>query len=242
MVAMGTLVAGVAHEVRNPLFGISATLDAFEAQVEGNSDYTRYTTTLRDEVNRLNRLMKDLLEFGKPHRPNLQLVPIGLVIADAVAACWPLAERRGVYIRNDFCDANAVAWLDYQRIQQVFQNIIENAIQHSPKFGDVAIEGGEFEQARARWIACTVTDAGSGISESDLEHIFQPFFTRRNGGTGLGLAIAQRIVQEHGGEIALRNRPAGGVVAAVKFPLSDEAILTSFEPEIVPVYEEEMVN
>ena len=107
-----------------------------------------------------------------------------------------------------------------QRLVQVFQNLLENAIQHSPPEGRVVVETEEVSLDGGDWIAYRIQDAGSGFCNEDLPRIFEPFFTRRRGGTGLGLSIVQRIVEEHGGTITAGNCPeGGGAVMVVRFPL-----------------------
>lgn len=219
MSLLGSLVSGVAHEVRNPLFGISSTLDAFEARFGAAEEYQRYITVLHNEVNRLNDLMKDLLEYGRP--PNRQLQPgsIGAVITQAVNACTLLAKRSEVRVVMQVdADLPAVG-MDAKRLLQVFLNLFENAIQHLAPGGVVTMEAKAFFTATQQWIICEVKDTGQGFQENDLPWLFEPFFTRRRGGTGLGLSIVQKIVEEHGGKISAGNLPQGGAVMSLKFPV-----------------------
>jgi len=218
MSLLGSIVSGVAHEVRNPLFGITSTIDAFEARVGDNATYHRYTSVLRGEVNRLNGLMKDLLEYGKPLSRELQKGSLGDVIKTAVYACTALAKRSQVEIDNRIDGGLAPILLDAKRLPQVFLNLIENAIQHSKVGGTVTVDAQTVIESLQIWIVCTVRDSGPGFQEADLKHIFEPFFTRRRGGTGLGLSIVQKIVEEHEGTISAENAPEGGAVMVVKFP------------------------
>jgi signal transduction histidine kinase len=222
MAVMGSLVGGVAHEVRNPLFAISSTLDAFETRFANRDDYQRYLGVLRAEVNRLTRLMQALLEYGKPPSQEFVQGSIEDVLSQAVGSCAPLAEGVNVKISEpDFTNRRLIR-MDRERLLQVFQNLIENAIQHSPPGGSVALEAQEICEEGQRWISYAIKDSGSGFSQDDLPKIFEPFFTRRRGGTGLGLSIVQRIVEEHAGRIAADNQPEGGAVVLVKFPLVQE--------------------
>jgi PAS domain S-box-containing protein len=219
MSALGSLVAGVAHEVRNPLFAVSATVDAFEARFGSQEGYARYTQTLRQEVNRLSELMQELLEYGKPPRLDLADSPVEPVIRRAVAACETLAGAAGVTVELAPAPETAPsACIDVSRMQQVFQNLIENAIQHSPRGGTVTVQAAAGEPGM---VQVTVADRGPGFREDDLPHIFEPFFTRRRGGTGLGLSIVQRIVEQHGGDISAENRPGGGALITVRLAAAD---------------------
>ncbi|MFN0122982.1 MAG: two-component system sensor histidine kinase NtrB [Blastocatellia bacterium] len=218
MAAMGALVAGVAHEVRNPLFSISATLDAFEARLgAGGEDYRQYTDVLRGEVDRLSRLMADLLEYGKPPELNPGRVSPHAIIADAIQACRDRTQPAQVEVINQ-TPAELTVHADYQRMVQVFQNLIANAIQHSPAQGQVSITAETKIENRQTWLSFHVIDQGSGFRAEDMNSIFEPFFSRRRGGTGLGLSIVQRIVEAHEGTVTAANDPGGGACVTVRLP------------------------
>ncbi|MFP5285376.1 MAG: two-component system sensor histidine kinase NtrB, partial [Thermoanaerobaculia bacterium] len=217
MSAMGALVAGVAHEVRNPLFGISATLDAFESKFESRTEYRRYFEILKERVQRLNELMQQLLDYGKPIRLELEDICLRKVAREAIQACAPLAAAAGVEIATKIATDMPRLRGDRMRIFQVFENLLENAVQHSPRGGRVVVRVGGDGDGKARF---SVEDSGSGFRPEDLDRIYEPFFSRRRGGTGLGLSIVQRIVEQHEGEIRAANRPEGGAVMSVTLPLS----------------------
>ena len=217
--ALGSLVAGVAHEVRNPLFTISATLDAWEARYGRTGGIERYAVSLREQVDRLNRLMSDLLEYGKPNPLVFAEASLSDVIRSASADCSALAEKQGVTILHDLVDLPSVA-IDGGRMEQVFLNVIDNAVRHSPAGTSVrvvaAVEGDQF--------VCRVLDEGPGLGEQDPETLFAPMYTRRRGGTGLGLPIARNIVSAHGGTITVASRPEGrGAIATIHLPLERSA-------------------
>jgi signal transduction histidine kinase len=216
---MGSLVAGVAHEVRNPLFAISATLDAFEARFANRSEYKRHVDALRAEVKRLHTLMQALLEYGRPEQ--LELAPDSpeVAVQEALHFCQPLAERSSVRIWYSRREKSTLIRMNRRHLVHVFQNLLENAIQLSGPGGSVIIEAGEVSHNGSPWISYTIKDSGPGFSVEDLPRVFEPFFTRRAGGTGLGMSIAQRIVEGHEGTICVGNRAEGGAVIVVRFPL-----------------------
>jgi PAS domain S-box-containing protein len=222
MSLLGSLVAGVAHEVRNPLFGISSILDAFETRFSDRTEYLRYTNVLRDEVGRLTVLMEELLEYGKPFRGELFLVPIDEMIARSIRACLPAAEVAQVTLKSDVEDSLPKIRIDRRRLSKVFVNLIENAIQHSPHAGVVTVEARRLSDGGHDWVQCAIKDSGNGILEQDIPKIFEPFFSKRRGGTGLGLAIAHRIMQEHGGKLIAGNNPNGGACMIARFPTPTE--------------------
>jgi len=222
MSLLGSLVAGVAHEVRNPLFGISSIIDAFETRFSDRTEYLRYTNVLRDEIGRLTILMEELLEYGKPFRGELYLVSMEEMVARSVRACMPAAGVSQVNLISNVEDSLPKIRIDRRRLSKVFVNLIENAIQHSPQQGTVVIEAQKITDAGNDWVQCAIKDSGKGILDEDLPKIFEPFFSKRRGGTGLGLAIAQRIMQEHGGKLIAGNNPEGGACMIARFPIPAE--------------------
>lgn len=222
MSLLGSLVAGVAHEVRNPLFGISSILDAFETRFSDRTEYVRYTNVLRDEIGRLTILMEELLEYGKPFRGELYLVSMEEMISRSVRACMPAAEVAHVNLDSKAEDSLPKIRIDRRRLSKVFVNLIQNAIQHSPQNSSVTIEAQRINDGNHEWVQCAIRDSGKGIPEADLLKIFEPFFSKRRGGTGLGLAIAQRIMQEHGGKLIAGNNPEGGACMIARFPIPSE--------------------
>ena len=218
MSLLGSLVAGVAHEVRNPLFGISSILDAFETRFSDRTEYLRYTNVLRDEVGRLTVLMEELLEYGKPFRGEFFLVSMDEMINRSIRACMHAAEVAHVNLVSDVQDSLPKIRIDRRRLSKVFVNLIENAIQHSSASSTVRIEARRVIEGNYDWVQCAVRDSGPGILEQDIPKIFEPFFSKRRGGTGLGLAIAHRIMQEHGGRLIAGNNPSGGACMIARFP------------------------
>ena len=223
MSAMGALVAGVAHEVRNPLFGISATLDAFESKFKRRVEYRRYVDVLRERVGRLNGLMQQLLDYGKPPRLDLADACPREVMVAAADACVPLAVQAGVEIDLEAAPGVPRLKIDRGRIVQVLENLLENAVQHSPKGSLVRCRA----QSAEAGVRFAVEDGGPGFRPEDLDRLFEPFYTRRRGGTGLGLSIVQRIVEQHGGQVSAANRPEGGAVMTVTLPADCEDRLRS---------------
>lgn len=227
MSAMGALVAGVSHEVRNPLFGISATLDAFEARFRDRTEYRRYFDVLQGEVKRLTELMQQLLDYGKPLRLDLAEVPPREIVDVAVGSCVRLALHAGVEVVAEVEPGVPDLRVDRNRVVQVFQNLVDNAIRHSPRGGRIAVRAVRCpretpeppERVERPAVRFTIEDRGPGIPPEDLPRVFEPFFTRRRGGTGLGLSIVQRIVEQHGGEVLAANLPGGGAVMTVTLPL-----------------------
>jgi PAS domain S-box-containing protein len=218
MAAIGALLAGVAHEVRNPLFGISSTLDTFEMRYQGNEDAVTRIGSMRSQVGRLAELMRDLLDFGRPSGLKSADCELREVVWSAASGCVTPASARGVAI--DVAQGPPVTLVgDRGRLAQVFRNLIENAVEFSAPGSQVRIEiAPDAGARRAGGVEVRVLDRGPGFAQADLPRLFEPFFTRRREGTGLGLSIVKRIVEDHGGEVEARNRPEGGAEVRVRLP------------------------
>jgi PAS domain S-box-containing protein len=221
LASIGSLAAGVAHEVRTPLFSISATIDAFENGTP--EEVAEGTRLLRAQVRRLSNVMRDLLDYGKPPLLQLEIGGIGEVAERALRACEPLARDAGVTLRQEVASPLPDVRRDARRLEQAVQNLVANAIQHSPAGSAVWVVVAPVGREPSDHVECRVEDSGAGIPEENLARIFEPFFSRRKGGTGLGLSIVQRIVEAHGGAVGAANRLNGGAVFTVTLPAARPA-------------------
>lgn len=224
MAALGALVSGVAHQVRNPLFSISAALDALEARQPAQAETRRHFEVMRSELTRLNALMQELLEYARP--PAVTFVPgqLATVLADALRACQPLAEHTGVSLPPAPPPTVAQVAMDRPRLAVLFENLLTNAIHMAGRGGHVEVAIGEVEADGRTWIECAVRDSGPGFLEEDMARAFEPFFSKRAGGTGLGLAIVRRCAEQHGGSVHIVNRPGGGAEVAVRLPPAETPV------------------
>jgi PAS domain S-box-containing protein len=217
MSAMGSLVAGVAHEVRNPLFGMSAMLDAYAEEMT-TPDLQELSGNLRQQITRLTQLMRELLEYGRP--VHIRPVPDSLanLVEQVLASRAKDASSTGVELRSAINGSVPLVLMDRSRLRQVFENLVDNALQHAPAVRSVAVTAAAVEHMDRAWIECRVEDDGNGFAEEDLARVFEPFFTRREKGIGLGMSIVQRIVEEHGGRVTVGNHANGGAVITVRLP------------------------
>jgi signal transduction histidine kinase len=222
MGALGHLVGGLAHEVRNPLFAISGTLEAALSGLDHSPQHRQIRQildTLQEPVSRLSELMSELLEYGKPLNRHLAEGSLNEVLYRAVADCGALAAAGGVSLNLELGAGDLRVAMIRRRLLMALTNLIQNAVQHTPRGGKVEVETVEWREDGHGWARCRVLDSGEGFRAGDLPRLFEPFFTRRRGGTGLGLSIVQRVTDEHQGRIAAANHPAGGAVMTLDLPL-----------------------
>ncbi len=218
LAALGELVAGVAHEVKNPLFGMSVTLDLLDQDLGDKPESLELTGALRKWIARLQSLTENLLAYGRTWTTELVPGDLHSVLSQAIFATQPLALGNEVAIEAAI-DATLdgppqTILMDQLRLLLVFENLLLNAVQHSSKGHLVSVE----TRRDGEHIEVAVRDQGPGFKYDELSRVFQPFYTRRRGGTGLGLSIVQRIVDEHGGTVAASNGAKGGAVVLVRLP------------------------
>lgn len=214
LAALGELVGGVAHEVRNPIFGIGITIDTLQQLLPDNPDINELAGVLRGWLGRLNRLMENLLAYGKSWTLSLEEGSLDSVLHVTVDACRQIAAQSNVRIEAEI-EPELMMLMDPHRLGHAFENLIINAIQHSSMRQSVHVRARREPGA----LVCSIRDHGPGFNPLELPRIFEPFFTKRRGGTGLGLSIVQRVMDEHGGTIAAGNAEDGGAVVTVRFPV-----------------------
>lgn len=218
MAEIGALTAGVAHEVRNPIFSMTATLDAVESRGLDDPALVTSFTTLRRQLERLQTLMRDLLEYGRPSI-QFQHTDVRAVVDDALENNRPAAAAASsALVCNVAPDLPRILG-DHGRLVQVFSNLIANAISFSPPRGVIEVRADLVREDGIGRLECAVEDMGSGFLEDDLPYVFDPFYTRRVDGTGLGLAVVRRIVEQHGGAVSASNRHDGGAMVRITLPL-----------------------
>lgn len=211
-------MGGMAHKIRNPLFAISATIDAFEDDLNDHPAYEEYARLLRTEVGRLSALVNDLVEYGRPTPSRFAKASLGSVVEETVAACRPLATERGVRIGCAVDPRLPDLDLDRGRLARALESLIRSAVQQSPEGGNVRVRARLIEGQTGDTVECAVEDEGPGFPEADAPRLFEPFFAREEDGSGLGLSIAQLIVEKHGGRIQAASRSEGGGVVTLWLP------------------------
>ena len=216
LAGMGRMVAGVAHEIRNPLGIIcsSAELVLKRARTE-NSPQLRILEALYDESKRLSRTVGDFLDYARPRQPRQDEVDLCRTLEQAAVFLEPECEKQGVVIERQ-CPPSLPMKGDRDLLYRAVYNLIANAMQamEAQGGGRILVQGALDQDA----VRVSVTDSGPGFPEDSLEQAKDPFFTTRDNGTGLGLAIVNSIVESHGGRLTLPNSPEGGARVDIAFP------------------------
>jgi signal transduction histidine kinase len=198
--------------MRNPLSSVKINLQALRKKVEGDTTYSELADIASDQVIRLEKMLADLLSYGKP----LHLSPTGISFGNLAKEVLELVRQEAtersvsVKIEDEFGQKSITA--DPEQARRALTNLVSNAIQAAPQGGAVLINAKIIETNKA---IISVSDNGHGISETEKEKLFQPFFTTKEGGTGLGLANVKKIVEYHGWNISAENLPEGGAVFTI---------------------------
>jgi two-component system, sporulation sensor kinase E len=214
LAAMGELTAGVAHEVRNPLGVIRASVQLLEDAQCDAARIEEAAEVIKQEIDRLDKVIKALLDFGRPSKPTLVMADLNSVIEDVLLFTTRFAGQSDVEIERQLEPELPAVIGDPDQLKQVFLNLVTNAVQA------MAGSGGTITlstRAVGDYVEVRVADTGPGIAERDLPKVFDPFFTKRAEGTGLGLTIVHRIIDEHDGHIEVVS-DAGGTVFTVTLP------------------------
>lgn len=203
---LAQLAAGLAHEIRNPLHALRLNLHAFRRTQEDRfalkpEEIARMLDQSAAEIDRIDRLLRELIGFAAPLQPRVEVLDLNSELEDVVEFLRHEFQRTQVELRLELPKWPAQVEMDRSRLRQVLLNLLYNARDAMPEGGVIAVEA----DRREGWMEITVSDQGGGITEADMPHLFEPFFTTSESGTGLGLAVVRRFVHEAGGQITCEN-------------------------------------
>ncbi len=218
LATVGRLAAGVAHEIRNPLSSIKGFATYFKERYRDIPEDSRTAAILIQEVDRLNRVVGQLLEFARP--VGLAPRPVGLaaLIADSLKLAEAQVREKGIKVEVENRSQAGQVTLDADRLNQVLLNLYLNAVEAMAPGGTLRVIVGDLKEAAGIFIR--VADTGSGIRAEDLAQVFDPYFTTKPAGTGLGLAIVHNIIEAMGGEVAVDSRPGAGTAFTLNVPFA----------------------
>jgi two-component system, NtrC family, sensor kinase len=213
LAAMGTLVAGVAHEVNNPLAGLKNCVRRLERNDLAEPKRREYLALMDEGLERIEAVVRQLLDFGRPHPPRVEIVGSSRMATEAMALVRAILERRGIRVSVVDAEADEPAHADRRLVEQALLNLLLNAAYVTPDGGEIRLR----LRRRDGFVGIAVEDDGPGIPKEIRERILDPFFsTKPEGeGTGLGLSVTRAIATAHGGELGFEFPEAGGTVATI---------------------------
>ena len=232
--AITSLAAGVAHEIGNPLNSLTIHLQLLKRAIERTSDdgLAREAEELLDvavqEVRRLDSITHNFLRAVRPAPPELARLSITKVLASAVGFMRREIEDRHVLVEATWPGRLPMVLGDEAQLRQAFFNLIKNALQAMPDGGVLRIACSE----RGDYLEIRFADTGKGITPRDMSRILEPYYSTRGGGTGLGLMIVERVVREHGGEIAIDSQAGEGTVFTIRLPVRERRVQLLEDPAI----------
>lgn len=236
LASLGFLAAGIAHEMRNPLTGLSLVMDDLHDHLWDRHQERDLIRRSLDEIDRLENLIKGLLDFAVPSRVvNLEVRPLEGVLENTLFLVRKLCKDSKISLSVKTDESLPLLQLDPEKLQQALLNLLLNAIQSMPQGGSLNVEVKKVSPDESllpdAGVRVTVSDTGNGIAAEDIPYIFDPFFTRNPSGCGLGLAIVHSVVQEHHGRISVSSKVGNGTVFWVDLPALEAA---STGPSVAP--------
>ena len=219
LASVGRLAAGVAHEIRNPLSSIKGFATYFKEKYRESDRDQEIAGIMIQEVNRLNRVVGQLLEFSRPIRLHFQQVALKPFFEDAFRLVDRQSREANVTAVLDMADESLCAVMDTDKMNQVMLNLLLNALDAMPGGGRLTVRVSTAGDGR---ITIQVMDTGTGVDPKDQPHIFEPYFSTKKTGTGLGLAIVHNIVKAHQGDILVGSQTDGGTMVEISLPADKE--------------------
>lgn len=214
LATVGELASGLAHEIKNPVAGISNGLDLVLRKVD-DPTLEPITSEMKRQLHRIEGAVRDLLSFARPPEPTFAPTSVNRVLERALTLVAPAAQKRGIEIVTNLAKAVPDVGADAELLGQAVVNLLINAVQFSEDGSVVEVE----TRSLGLEVTLAVTDHGPGLDSAAMEHIFKPFYTTRHSGTGLGLPITRGIVERHGGRVEVRSEPGHGACFTLVLPV-----------------------
>lgn len=217
-VSLGRLSAGVAHEVNNPLTTILTTAMLLQEDFEPDDPIYKELQIIADETLRCRKIVTSLLDFARQTEPTKNLCNINDVVSESLVLTRKQAAFDDVAVVQNLTKDIPAINVDKDQMQQVFINLILNAMQATDSGGKISVSTSFIPEDEV--VEIEISDTGKGISSENIEKIFDPFFTTRESGTGLGLAIAHGIIERHGGSIDVNSNPGSGTTFTIRLAIN----------------------
>jgi signal transduction histidine kinase len=223
LASLGTLTAGLAHEIRNPLVAIKTFTQLLPERLEDEEFRSHFLNIASSEVDRISSLITELLEFARPSDPKMEFEDINSILDGMILLVSTETKKKQINIVKNYITNLPPIKIDREQIKQVFLNFLLNSIEATPERGEMTVKTRSFVKPGGEpYIQIEFTDNGRGIPAEHLEDIFTPFFTTKDKGSGLGLSISHQIVQDHRGYIDVESELNKGTSFFINLPLNQE--------------------
>ena len=221
LASVGEMSAGIAHEIKNPLAAISGAISVLASDFPADDPRREVVAKVLEQITRLDKAATDLLYFGKPGKPSFTWVDANDLLKKTLFFVAQHPEARNVHQVQELTRNLPPVWVDEKQLQQVFFNVIINAIQAMKSGGTLLIQTDLKSLDGKPLVRVIIGDSGPGIPPDDLERVFLPFFTTKTQGTGLGLAICRQLMEQQGGAIRVASRPGEGTRVTIELPVKE---------------------
>jgi signal transduction histidine kinase len=223
LASLGTLTAGLAHEIRNPLVAIKTLTQLLPERVDDEEFRNHFLSIAAGEVERISHLVNELLDFAKPSTPKLELEDVNSILDGMILLISTESKKKSIHIEKQYASNLPSIKVDREQIKQVFLNILLNAIEATPERGKITIRTRSFLKPGGEpYLQVEFKDTGCGIPQEYLEEIFNPFYTTKATGSGLGLSISNQIVRDHKGYIDVESQMDKGTSFFINLPLDQD--------------------
>jgi two-component system sensor histidine kinase AtoS len=224
MSLMGRLAAGIAHEIRNPLAGITLNLQYLHRKIDQTSPDFESIAAALEGAERIQHVIEDTLGLARVAPPILQEHSINSIVSHALSFLTILLQHKNISLTTAYDENAPTVMVDQKQIQQVILNVVENAIDVSPEGSSISVATRTISSKDATHqysnVEVAIQDCGTGIPPEVKTHLFEPFRTTKPGGTGLGLALSKYIISRHQGDILIESAPGGGTIVRIIVPMS----------------------
>ncbi len=211
---VGEMAASMAHEIKNPVAGVLGALQVFHGEAGVAADRKEILAEMMNQLERVTHAVNDLLQYARPTSPHFEELELHPLIDKTVDLLTKQFRSGGVAVKREFASRAMRLSADKKQLQQVFWNLLLNAIQAVGGSGSVTVRTAAQEDG----IAISITDTGKGMTPEELRNIFKPFFTTKHKGTGLGMTISRRIIEQHGGTISVTSEAGKGTTVLITLP------------------------
>ena len=232
LAALGEMAAGLAHEIKNPLTALLTFSRHLTRRFDDPDFRDKFQAVVPRELERINLIVERLLELSRPPRVAFKPLRLPAVLERTLELYAERVEAQDIQVTREWGRDLPSIWADHEALYRAFVNLVANALDAMPRGGRLTVraawtDGEMVGRGGGRRVAVEIEDTGSGIQADDLDRVFNPFFSTKDGGTGLGLALTHKIVEEHGGSIDVRSTRGAGATFRIVLPLMPEAATES---------------